>query len=47
MKAKRILIIDGHPDPDPARFLHTLADTYVAAAAAEPVAVEPVAAAEP
>jgi putative NADPH-quinone reductase len=34
MKTKRITIIDGHPDPDPARFLHALADTYAAAATA-------------
>jgi putative NADPH-quinone reductase len=25
---KRILLIDGHPDPDPARFCHALADAY-------------------
>ena len=24
----RVLIIDGHPDPDPARFIHALADAY-------------------
>ena len=24
----RILIVDGHPDPDPARFIHALADAY-------------------
>ncbi len=24
----RVLIIDGHPDPDPARFVHALADAY-------------------
>lgn len=24
----RITIIDGHPDPDPARFIHALADAY-------------------
>lgn len=34
MKARRITIIDGHPDRDPARFLHVLADTYAGAAAA-------------
>lgn len=34
MKSKRITLIDGHPDPDPARFIHALADTYAAAAAA-------------
>jgi putative NADPH-quinone reductase len=26
--AKRILLIEGHPDPDPARYLRALADTY-------------------
>ncbi|MCB1741803.1 MAG: NAD(P)H-dependent oxidoreductase [Gammaproteobacteria bacterium] len=26
--AKRILIVDGHPDPDPARLCHALADAY-------------------
>jgi len=30
---KKILIIDGHPDADPARFLHALADAYAAGAA--------------
>lgn len=34
MKSKRIVLIDGHPDPDPARFVHALADTYAAAATA-------------
>jgi putative NADPH-quinone reductase len=29
---KRILIIDGHPDPDPARFCHALAEAYAAGA---------------
>jgi putative NADPH-quinone reductase len=24
----RVLIIDGHPDPNPARFVHALADAY-------------------
>ncbi|WP_010413693.1 NAD(P)H-dependent oxidoreductase [Citromicrobium sp. JLT1363] len=24
----RVLIIDGHPDPEPARFVHALADAY-------------------
>jgi putative NADPH-quinone reductase len=28
----RIAIIDGHPDPDPARFVHALADAYAAGA---------------
>jgi putative NADPH-quinone reductase len=32
--AKRITVIDGHPDPDRARFCHTLADTYAEAARA-------------
>ncbi len=27
-KAKRIAIIDGHPDPDPGRFVHALAARY-------------------
>jgi putative NADPH-quinone reductase len=34
MKARRITLIDGHPDPDPGRFVHALADTYAAAALA-------------
>ncbi|UKK85549.1 NAD(P)H-dependent oxidoreductase [Sphingopyxis sp. BSN-002] len=34
MKSKRITLIDGHPDPDPSRFVHALADTYAAAASA-------------
>lgn len=29
----RIAIIDGHPDPDRARFVHALADAYAAGAA--------------
>lgn len=28
MTRKRITIIDGHPDPDPARFVHALAACY-------------------
>lgn len=28
MAGRRILIVDGHPDPDPARFVHALADAY-------------------
>lgn len=32
--ARQILILDGHPDPDRARFVHALADAYVEAAAA-------------
>ena len=31
---KRIAIIDGHPDPDRARFIHALADAYAEGAAA-------------
>ncbi len=31
---KRIAIIDGHPDPDRARFVHVLADAYAAGAEA-------------
>ncbi|HJS13057.1 NAD(P)H-dependent oxidoreductase [Sphingopyxis sp.] len=34
MKARRITLIDGHPDPDPGRFVHALADAYAAAALA-------------
>ncbi len=30
---KNILIIDGHPDPDRARFIHALADAYASGAA--------------
>src|SRR5690349_12677916 len=30
--AKQILIIDGHPDPGDARFVHALADAYAEAA---------------
>jgi putative NADPH-quinone reductase len=29
---KRIIIIDGHPDPDPARFCHAIGHAYAAAA---------------
>lgn len=29
---RHILIIDGHPDPDPARFCHALADAYAESA---------------
>jgi putative NADPH-quinone reductase len=32
--SKRIAIIDGHPDPDRARFCHVLADAYAEAAQA-------------
>ncbi|WP_157220160.1 NAD(P)H-dependent oxidoreductase [Flavisphingomonas formosensis] len=28
MTSRRILIIDGHPDPEPARFVHALARRY-------------------
>lgn len=28
MTARKILIINGHPDPDPARFVHALASAY-------------------
>jgi putative NADPH-quinone reductase len=34
---RRILIIDGHPDPDPGRFCHALADAYAAGAAGHEV----------
>ena len=30
---RRILVIDGHPDPDPSHFVHALADAYCAGAA--------------
>jgi len=33
MAARKILIIDGHPDPDPARFVHALSDSYARGAA--------------
>lgn len=33
--SRRILIIDGHPDPDRAHFVHALADAYVDGAAGE------------
>ncbi|MBW7945564.1 MAG: NAD(P)H-dependent oxidoreductase [Sphingomonadaceae bacterium] len=36
----RILVIDAHPDPDPARFCHALADTYAESAAGAGHAVE-------
>lgn len=29
----RILVLDGHPDPDPARYCHALADSYAHGAA--------------
>jgi putative NADPH-quinone reductase len=32
--AKRILLIDGHPDTDRARFVHALAETYIESARA-------------
>lgn len=31
--SRRILILDGHPDPDPARFCHALAASYAQGAA--------------
>jgi putative NADPH-quinone reductase len=34
MKRRRILVIDGHPDPDRARFVHALADRYAEGATA-------------
>jgi|SRR5690606_3628847 putative NADPH-quinone reductase len=34
MSSRRILVLDAHPDPDRARFVHALAQTYVDAAAA-------------
>ena len=37
---KNILIIDGHPDPDPARFCHALAAAYAEAALSAGHAVE-------
>jgi putative NADPH-quinone reductase len=37
---KRILVIDAHPDPDPARFVHALAAAYAEGAAAGGHAVE-------
>ena len=37
---KNILIIDGHPDPDPARFCHALAAAYAEAALSAGYAVE-------
>jgi putative NADPH-quinone reductase len=33
MAARKILILDGHPDPDPARFVHALAKAYAKGAA--------------
>lgn len=40
---RRILLIEGHPDPDPARFGHQLADAYAAGAAGAGHAVERIA----
>jgi putative NADPH-quinone reductase len=34
MTGKRILIVDGHPDPDRSRFVHALAERYAEGAAA-------------
>jgi putative NADPH-quinone reductase len=31
--SRRILILDGHPDPDPARYVHALAASYAQGAA--------------
>ena len=33
MAERKILIVDGHPDPNPARFVHALADAYARGAA--------------
>lgn len=37
MAARKILIVDGHPDPDPGRFVHALANAYAEGAAAHQV----------
>lgn len=37
VEQRRILIIDGHPDPDPGRFVHALAAVYKEGAAAHDV----------
>lgn len=37
MAQRKILIIDGHPDPDPGRFIHALAAAYAKGAAAHEV----------
>lgn len=37
MTVRKILIIDGHPDRDPKRFVHALADAYAKGAAAHEV----------
>lgn len=34
MTSRRLAIIDGHPDPDPGRFVHALARSYARGAAA-------------
>jgi putative NADPH-quinone reductase len=34
MAAQRIVIVDGHPDPDPGRFVHALAESYASGALA-------------
>jgi len=34
MGPRRLAIIDGHPDPDPGRFVHALAESYARGAAA-------------
>ncbi len=33
MSVRKILVVDGHPDPSPARFVHALADAYAKGAA--------------
>ena len=33
MDSRKILVIDAHPDPDPARFVHALAQAYARGAA--------------
>jgi putative NADPH-quinone reductase len=39
MDARKILVIDAHPDPEPSRFVHALAQAYAAGAAAHDVRV--------
>jgi putative NADPH-quinone reductase len=43
---KRITIIDGHPDPDPARYCHALAGAYASGAAEASHAVKRITIAE-
>lgn len=45
-KPKHIVVIDGHPDPDPARYCHALAQAYVEAARQAGHSVETIACAE-